>query len=368
MTDSPAVSLSLDVRLDWPGFALAVEHDLELDGITGLFGPSGGGKTTLLRIIAGLERGAAGRVRFGGECWQDSAGGRHVPAYRRPVGYVFQDARLFAHLTVAGNLRYASARVRDDARRVPDDEIVAAFDLEPLLARQVHGLSGGERQRVAIARTLMAGPRLLLLDEPLAALDVRRKAEILPYLEDLSRRFGVPAIYVSHAVDEVARLAERVIVLEGGRVRTTGAAADVLSRVGEESGGLPFEAATILEAEVRGHLDDLHLTRLDHRGQSLVIPRRPRLEAGDTVRLHVRAGDVALATERPAGLSFRNVLEGTLSGIEPWPDSAFARVAIDVGGTVLKAHLTRQAIRELALDVGMPVYALLKTAAFDVRA
>lgn len=354
--------LSLRVNVDYPGFSLAVDQQLSLSGVTGLFGPSGGGKSTLLRIIAGLESRASGEVGFGGETWQD--GQSFVPAFRRPVGYVFQDARLFPHLTVEGNLAFAQKR-RPAADGIDYEEVVSAMDLDPLLHRDTDGLSGGERQRVAIARTLLTNPRLLLLDEPLAALDVGRKREILPYIEALPKRFGIPAIYVSHAIGEMARLADDVVVLESGRITAVGPAVSILNREDLQSSVSPFESITVLEVRVVEHLDDLLLTRVDYHGQRLSIPVISAVDVGEVARLSVRSNDVVIATEAPRGLSVRNMLEGRVMSIVPHSQSAFTTVSVDIGGESIKAQLTHQAVTELELVKGLPVYALIKTASFD---
>lgn len=359
--------LALKVRISYRDFVLDVDEVLNLNGITGLFGPSGGGKSTLLRAIAGLERSATGTISFGGECWQNTAQRQFVPPHRRAVGYVFQDARLFEHLSVAGNLEYASHRCPEAGGSVSFEDAVSTFDLHSLLTRTTTALSGGERQRVAIARTLLTQPRLLLLDEPLAALDLGRKGEILPYLEMLSERFGIPVIYVSHAIDEIARLANQVIVLDAGKIRAIGGATEVLNQVELQSPLSQFEAVSIMDATVVEHLRELELTRLDLNGQAIVVPARPRLNPGDTMRLHIRAGDVAIATQNPEGLSFRNVLQGNIAAIDAVPDNAFATITIDIAGATLRSELTRHAIQDLGLVVGRPVFALLKTASFDRR-
>jgi molybdate transport system ATP-binding protein len=278
---------------------------------------------------------------------------------------VFQDARLFEHLSVAGNLKFAVQRAAETNGSISLDDVVDALDIGSIMDRDVLDLSGGERQRVAIGRTLLTQPSLLLLDEPLAALDVGRKGEILPYLEALPQNFGIPAIYVSHAVNEMARLADRVVVLEAGRIVANGPAHSILGREDLQLSSVPFEAITILDVQVDAHLTELGLTRVRHRDQSLVIPLVAELVAGDRARVAIRAGDVVLATTEPAGISVRNVLRGILCGIEPIADSAFASVSVDVGGVRLKARLTRHAIAELELATGMEVYALVKTAAFD---
>jgi molybdate transport system ATP-binding protein len=267
---------------------------------------------------------------------------------------------------VEGNLRFAAKR-SSNGKSITCDEVVSAFDLQSLLRRDTDALSGGERQRVAIARTILTRPRLLLLDEPLAALDAGRKGEIVPYLETLMSRFAIPTIYVSHAVDEVARLADRVIVLDEGRIRASGATRQILNQLELQSPASLFDAVTILDTTVVEHLPELDLTRLDLRGQTIVVPVRKNLTPGDNVRLYIRAGDVAIATQKPEGISFRNILSGYISGIDEGADSAFATVSIDIAGESLRAELTRHAIRDLGLANGVPVFALLKTASFDAR-
>jgi molybdate transport system ATP-binding protein len=365
--DAAAPVLSIQVEVGFGGFRLYVAEDIALAGVTALFGPSGGGKSTLLRVIAGLERGASGRISFAGESWLDTAHGYFVPAHRRPIGYVFQDARLFAHLTVRGNLHYAASRRPKRRLGIDIAEVIAAFDLTALLERRTHALSGGERQRVAIARTLLTEPRLLLLDEPLAALDVGRKSEILPYLVALPARFGIPAIYVSHALDEVARLADRIVVLVDGRIRATGAAHHILERLDIQPLTGRFEAGSILEARVMGHDAGFHLTRLQLGGEILMMPMVSHLVEGEQIRLRVRARDVALALRRPEDVSIRNVLASQIVTIAEEPDTAFAEILLDIGGSHLRARITRHAAAGLKLQPGMAVFALIKSVAFDRR-
>jgi molybdate transport system ATP-binding protein len=355
--------LHLDVQKSYPGFELNVSTSIALHGVTGLFGPSGSGKSTLLRIIAGFERHVSGSVRTSDEIWHDSRDRVHVPAFRRDVGFVFQDARLFTHLTVSGNLRYAANRSTGIG---PEwDDVVVVLDLQSLLNRDVAGLSGGERQRVAIARTLLSKPRLLLLDEPLASLDSARKQEILPYLEALPERFGIPAIYVSHSVDEILRMAERLVVLRAGKLCDEGNTVDVLNRL--EPGGTAGDAASVLEALVRKQLPDLQLTELAINGQSIFVPALRAHRPGQRVLIRVRASDVALATTRPQNISVRNVIQGAVTSIQDLPDSPFALATVDVHGALLRAQLTRQAVAELRLAAGSEVFALLKTATLAGR-
>ena len=357
-------ALEISVERGFGGFRLRLDEKLPLNGITALFGHSGCGKSTLLRILSGLDRGATGRVVFDGDVWQDSTARRFVPPEARGVGYVFQDARLFEHLTVAGNLRFAERRSRRHGSAPGFDDVVQALGLAPLLARSVGGLSGGERQRVAIGRTLLSRPRLLLLDEPLAALDGRRKADILPHIAALPQRFSVPIVYVTHAVEEVGQLADRMLVLSEGKLAASGSVDDVLTRL--DLGPLTgrFEAGVTLTARIAAHDDRWQMTELDHRGQRLLVPRIEGA-AGQSVRLRVRARDVALAAERPAGLSIRNVLAGTVREIASEPATAYAEVLVDVDGAGVRARITRMAVSELGLAEGGRVFVLIKSIALD---
>ncbi|MBI1385096.1 MAG: molybdenum ABC transporter ATP-binding protein [Rhizobiales bacterium] len=361
--------LVVDARVRFPGFALEVAHDFTLGGITALFGPSGCGKSTLLRIIAGLEPRASGLVRLGSESWLDSAAGLRMPTHRRGVGVVFQDSRLFPHLTVTGNLRYAAARSAHIASPIHFDGVVEALDLAPLLDRRCTALSGGERQRVAIARTLLSRPRLMLMDEPLAALDTARRAEIMHHIERLPTEFAVPVIYVTHAIDEVAWLANHLVVLAAGRLVTHGPAGDILERLDLHPATGRFEAGVAVTARVIGHDPVFRLTKLEICGQAMEMPTtEPALPVASLVRLRIRARDVSLAIERPAGVSMRNILAGTVVGIEEEPATAFAETLVDIGGTRLRARITRAAVADLGLAVGRPVFAMLKATVIERRA
>ncbi len=359
--------LSLRLRISFAGFRLQVEEDLDLGAVTALFGPSGGGKSTLLRAIAGFEAPQSGRIALGGRVWFDSRSGVDWPPHRRPVGMMFQDARLFSHLDVAGNLGYAARRSRN--RQVGFDlaDIVAALDLEPLMSRRIGSLSGGERQRAALARTLLTHPELLLLDEPLSALDRERKAEILPYLEGLPQRFGIPTIYVSHSIEEIALLADKVLVLSEGRVQAYGSAASILERVDLQPVTGRFEAGALIQARVAGHDRRLSLTRVELDGETLIMPMIERLAPGARIRLRIRARDVALCTQRPVGISIRNVLPAEVEDIVSRPGTAFAEVFLALRSTRIRARLTKAAVEELKLESGMPVFALIKSVSFDRR-
>lgn len=354
--------LDFEARLAFRDFTLDMAASLPGAGISALFGPSGSGKSTLLRVIAGHQR-ADGHVRFGGETWADA--GRFVPAHRRGVGMVAQDAGLFQHLSIAGNLRYAKKRAR---RPGPSEaEVVAALDLAPLLSRSPGTLSGGERRRAAIGRALLAAPRLLLLDEPLSGLDLPRKGEILGVIASLPARFSLPVIFVSHDVDEVAQLADTLLVVAAGRVVAEGPAPEVMGRLDLQPLIGRFEAGSLVEATIAGHDEQYRLTRLDLAGQPLTMPMID-LPVGHPVRLRLRARDVAIATERPAGISIRNALSACITGIAAEPETAFAEVTAEIApGIALRARITRAAVAELGLARQQDVFMLVKSVALDRR-
>lgn len=358
-------TLEFDLRISYPDFALEVAHAIPLEGITALFGPSGCGKSTLLRILAGLERKAEGRIVFAGETWQSGTGHQLLAAHKRGAGYVFQDARLFPHLDVGGNLRYAERRSRQAASGIDLDQVVSALDLGPLLGRRVTSLSGGERQRVAVGRTLLTRPRLLLMDEPLAALDFKRKAEILPYLERLPRAFDIPTIYVSHDIDEVARLADRMMVLRNGQLLAAGPVDAVLERLDLPGNGERFEPGVALTARIVGHDPRYRLSQLDLDGHILSVPE---LDApiGTSLRLRIKARDISIATRRPQGISIRNILKARIAEIAAPADAAQADLLLDIGrGRHLRARITRASMEELGLAPGTDIFALVKSVTFD---
>ena len=364
-------TLQIDVALRLDDFTLRFADDLPLTGITALLGPSGSGKSTLLRMVSGLERAGTGRVAIaeGGDddIWLDSTRSVFVAPHRRGVGYVFQDARLFPHLSVLGNLRYADARSRERDGTIAFDDVVEALDLADLLARRPDNLSGGERQRVAIARAVLARPRLLLMDEPLSALDMRRKAAILPYIERLPERFAMPVVYVTHAIEEAARLASHMVVLEEGRRLASGPVRAILERLDLQPATGHFEAGVVLDTTVTGHDPHWRLTHLDCYGQPITMPQAD-LEIGTSVRLRVRARDVTLARSHPKDISIRNVLKGRISEIVEETQTAFAETLIDIGGAGVRARITRASVADLKLKTGDPVFVLIKSIAFDRRA
>ncbi|MEO1720677.1 MAG: molybdenum ABC transporter ATP-binding protein [Pseudomonadota bacterium] len=383
MTSETSDGTSIDGKADFRmqaefrgsvgSFPIDVAFDVPMSGVTALFGPSGSGKTTVLRCIAGLTQ-LTGRFSIGDETWQDdTASAPFQPAHVRPVGYVFQDARLFSHLDVRRNLMFGARRARraSPSHHAPDaiafDDVVALLDLGDLLERAVDKLSGGEQQRVSIARALLSRPRILLMDEPLSGVDRARKDEVLPYIEQLSRALSIPVIYVSHDIAEVSRLADWMVLMARGRVTAQGPLDALLSRLDLNPDTGRFEAGVVITARVTGVDDDYRSAVLDFEGEQLLVPGlTPQM--GASVRLRIRARDVAIAIERPTGLSIRNIVSGEIVSLVAEPDSAFAEVLIAVGQQRLRARLTRHAVDELGLVIGTPAYALIKSVAFDSRA
>ena len=355
------MSVAARFALTWPGFALDVDLDLPGRGVTALFGQSGCGKTTLLRCIAGLERGT-GWLTVNGETWQDAE--RFVPTHQRALGYVFQDARLFAHLDVRRNLDYGAKRAfrrtasADSSRR---DAIVDLLGLGPLLDRLPSRLSGGEQQRVAIARALLTEPRLLLMDEPLAALDHARKQEFLPWLERLREELDIPLIYVSHAPDEVARLADHIVVMDAGRAVAQGPLAETLARV-----DLPItlgeDAGAVFEATVVARDAEWHLARVAFDGGELRV-RDNGTPLGRRVRVRVLARDVSIASSRHDDVSILNLLPATIVAHAAEAHPSQLLVQLRVGATLLLARLTRYSAQRLDLAPGREVWVQIKAVA-----
>lgn len=359
--------LHADLRVRYPGFELEVSLRLPGSGVSVLLGPSGCGKTTVLRALAGLEP-VRGRIALDGEVWQDDAVGPRalVPTHRRPIGYVFQEASLFPHLSVQGNLDYGLRRIDRAQQRISLDDAVALLGIGHLMARRPDGLSGGERQRVAIARALLTSPRLLLMDEPLSALDAQRKAEILPYLEQLNAQTGVPMVYVTHALDEAARLADHLVLMEAGQVRASGLATDLFSRLDLPLSQLD-EAAAVLEATVASHEPAYGQSRLDVGTQTMWVGLT-QASVGQRVRVRVMARDVSVALSRATDSSVLNILPATIDSVrDEGRDTVTLSLRLaavnGVPGSLILARLTRRSHETLRLAVGQQVYAQIKGAA-----
>ena len=326
-------------------------------GVTALFGPSGAGKSTVINAIAGLVQPAFGRILLGNETLLDTDRGVSVPARLRRIGVVFQDTRLFPHLSVRANLLYGWQRTRERAPAQAIDSVIALLALEGLLERRPRTLSGGEKSRVALGRALLMDPRALLLDEPLAALDAARKAEILPYLERLVRETRIPMLYVSHSLDEVARLADRMVVIDKGRVVADGSLFEVTQRL-DLIAGRELLPGAVLEALIAGHDETHGLTELALAGEILVVPHIAKAK-GETVRVRIDAPDVMLALSRPEGVSANNIIPATIAAIEE--AGANADVQLSLGDARLVARITRRSLERLALKPGLAVFAVIKS-------
>ena len=355
-----ADGISARFRLSWARFTLDVDLAIPGHGVTVLFGRSGSGKTTLLRCIAGLELAPGGRLSVNGELWQDAT--RWMPPHERPVGYVFQEASLFPHLSVLGNLRYGLRRARG-ASESGLEHVIDLLGIRELLDRKPGRLSGGERQRVGIARALAVNPRLLLMDEPLASLDSARKSEILRYIERLREELKIPIVYVSHAIDEVTRLADTLVLISDGRVTGVGSVPELTSRLDLRSQIGRFEGGSIIDARVVSQ--DLHtgIARLAFPGGELLTTDLDAL-AGEHVRVRIRARDVSIALECPRNISVLNCLPGVVAEIAQ-DGASSADVRIEVGGTSIIARITRHSIGALRLEPGVKVYALVKAVSLD---
>ena len=357
------LSVAVDHRLG--GFHLAVDFTAG-SGLTALFGRSGAGKTSLINVIAGLIRPDRGRVEIDGDVLTDTATRRFVPPHRRRIGYVFQEGRLFPHLSVRRNLLYGARFASGPKNTGEFDQIVALLGIGALLARYPANLSGGEKQRVAIGRALLARPRVLVMDEPLVSLDEARKAEILPYIERLRDEIRTPIVYVSHSIPEVVRLATTLVVLSEGRVAATGSPAEIMGRLDLFPLTGRVEAGAILDTRVSGLDARFELSLLRTAAGELRVPRLD-VPLGTALRVRIRARDVMIALTPPEGLSALNVLPGTVAEIGH-ADGAIVEIRLDCAGEPLIARLTRRSVEGLGLTPGRQVYVVIKSIAFDHHA
>ena len=356
------MTFSVDIRHRLGDFALEARFE-SAGRLTALFGPSGSGKSTLINLIAGLVRPDKGRIVVDGRVLVDTAARVFVPMHKRRIGMVFQDARLFPHMSVAGNLRYGRWFTPSSERYAQMDAVIDLLGIGHLLDRRPAKLSGGEKQRVAIGRALLASPRLLLMDEPLASLDEARKAEILPYVERLRDETKIPIVYVSHSVAEVARLASDVVVLSQGKVAAAGPTEAIMRRLdllpAEERG----EGGAVLDTKVLRHDEAFGMTVLASQAGEIRVPKLARA-VGAPVRIRIRARDVMIGVEKPAGLSALNILPGTIVSMKPG-EGPEVEIGIDCHGAVVVARITEQSRQALGLKLGSQVFAVIKTVSFD---
>jgi len=352
--------LEVSVLKQRAAFSLSASFAAPTPGVIALFGRSGSGKTTLVNLISGLLPPDSGHIRLDETVLTDTRAGVAVPAEQRRIGYVFQEPRLFPHMTVAGNLRYGERRAAASARVISFEEVTALLGLGALLERRPRQLSGGERQRVALARALLSQPRLLLLDEPLASLDVARREEVLPYLEALRERLSIPIVYVSHQFEEVLRLATHLVLLEAGHVVAHGAVDEMCLQPRLQAIVGPDLVGAVLEGVV-ARLDPPHGSAEVTVGRGTLLVSLTDVEPGAHVRLQLLARDVILATQPVQGLSVRNAIAGTVSAIRDDGYGAIL-VSVDIGGAVVLARITPSALHALDLKPGDAVWALVKAA------
>ncbi|MEJ2127905.1 MAG: molybdenum ABC transporter ATP-binding protein [Woeseiaceae bacterium] len=351
--------IRLHYKLHRDAFVLDVDVELPMQGITGLFGASGAGKTTLLRCIAGLEQASTGKLAVDGETWEDSDTGEFRPVRQRSIGYVFQEPRLFDHLTVKANIEYGRKR-REQNGGADFDHVIELLGLGELLTRHPLALSGGEAQRVAIARALLCSPRFVLMDEPLASLDQPRRDEILPFLDKLHGESDTPIIYVSHNIDEVCRLCDHLVVIERGRVATSGALQEVL--VNMDVPALDGDhAGSVIEGTAGGYDERDGLTRLEFSGGELWVPGTAAPQ-GAALRLRIRASDVSLCLSRPERSTILNILRARVEAIHG-DEGPSALVRLVLGNDHILARVTKRSIRELGLQPGDDLYAQIKSVA-----
>ncbi len=357
--------LDVEIKHRIGDFAIDARFQSER-GLTALFGPSGSGKTSIVKAIGGLLRPDHAHIAVKDRILVDTRQGIFVPKHRRRIGYVFQEDRLFPHLSVRHNLLFGRWFTPRKERAAAFDKVVDLLGIGHLLDRSPSTLSGGEKQRVAIGRALLADPQLLLMDEPLASLDEARKAEIYPYIERLRDEGEVPIVLVSHSVAEIARLATSVVVLASGRVTASGPASEILRHTNLFPQSGPAETGALLEAEVIRHEDDYALTALRVKAGTLLVPRLD-LQPGSRVRVRLRARDIMISLARPEDSSALNILPGTITAIGE-AEGASVDVELDCGGDSIVARITRKSLERLSLRLGLPVHAVIKSIAFDPEA
>lgn len=353
-------AIQTKIEVPFPGYALNVDLVLPGEGVTGIFGASGSGKSTFLRSIAGLKRPVNSRIVIRDEVWHDDARGIFLAPHKRPLGFVFQEAALFPHLSVQKNLEYGLERIPEKERKIPLDYVIDLLGLSHLMARKPETLSGGEKQRVGIARALATSPRLLMMDEPLASLDNSRKKEIIPYLHRLNEELDIPILYVSHALDEMISLADHLVLLEEGMVMASDMTRTLLTRL-----DLPLahgnDAAAVINGTIIDRDSRFQLNTIAFAGGQIMLPGEAQ-ETGKNVRLRIQASDVSLTLERAAGTSILNIIESEVVDIRD-DDAGRVMVELDTSGTRLLCRITARSATVLELKPGKRLYAQIKAVA-----
>lgn len=357
----PSQGIQACFKCQFGAFTLDVDLELPGTGLTALFGHSGCGKTTLLRCMAGLQA-AKGTMRVNGDIWQSGSEKGSRPVHQRPLAYVFQETSLFPHLSVERNLMYGYKRIPQSERRISLEQAVQWLGLSHLLGRMPEKLSGGERQRVAIARALLTSPGLLLMDEPLSALDQHSKQEIMPYLEALRDNLAIPMLYVSHSTAEVARLADHIVMMDQGRVVAQGPLQHIMART-DQPFGLEEDAGVILEARVSGRDDQWHLCRADFEGGHLWLRADDRLSVGQSIRLQVLARDISLAKSQQTDQSIQNLLPATVNEVVSDVSPGTSMVRLLAGPTPFLSRLTTRSVHTLGIEPGQQMWMQIKSVA-----
>ena len=357
------MSIAIKIRHPLADFVLDVDFSIQSNATTAVFGPSGAGKSTLINILAGLQRPAFGHININGRILEDSQTKTSVSPQHRKIGYVFQQPRLFPHLNVEQNLVFGWRRAKQPVGRTEIDRLVNLLGINTLLKRKPRALSGGEKQRVSLGRALLTNPDLLLLDEPLAALDHKRRDEILPYIERVRHEQRIPMLYVSHSIDEVTRIADDVHIINQGRIVAEGAVSDVFSRVDLYPITGRFEAGAIIDGQINRHLPDEGVSEITFGQQILTVPLIDG-ESGEAIRVRVRARDIIIATKRPEQISANNVLKGKILDIHHTED-LYADLQLQCDETRLLARITRRSALRLELSIGLEVYAVIKSVTID---
>ena len=354
--------LSVNITQAFGSFRLETQFEVEEGSITAIFGKSGAGKTSTINAIAGLTRPDAGVIQIGNTTLFDQNLRINLPIYKRQIGYVFQDDRLFPHMTVRNNLIYGTPKNRDVANSLNLTDITGLLELAPLLERRPRTLSGGEKQRVAIGRALLSNPKLLLMDEPLASIDVQHRFEILPFIQRVREKTGITIIYVTHALEEVIFIADQIILLSEGQVTAQGTVEEIMSRLDLHPMTSRFDAGAVISAIYSGYDREFDLGELSFDGGTLRIAGL-NAEIGIHLRAHIRARDVSLMLDKPKDTSVLNVFKGELIEIRH-EDGPQLDLLINIG-TPLIARITRKSLNDLNLDIGSKVYAMIKAVAID---
>ncbi len=347
--------MSLEIKTSYQveDFNLDVDLKLPRTGINSIFGPSGCGKTTLLRIIAGLNNEASARIKVGDSVWQDE--GTFLKAFDRRVGYVFQEPSLFSHLSVRENFLYGYKRVPPSERLISIEKVIELLGLEKIVNRGIAGLSGGEQQRVSIARALLSSPELLLMDEPLSGLDLKRKKEIMPYMENLSKELSIPIIYVTHSIDEVARLANELVFMKDGKIESSGAVFDQLAKIDDN-----YAIHNLVKGKVLSFDENLFLGTISFGNSTFLIPGES-FEIGRTIRIQIKAKDISITLSKQKDTSILNILEAKVDSLSDYQRGQ-SLIKVMVGETILTAILTNKSVRDLKLEVGQNVFVQIKSA------